>query len=414
MEYKHETPFFKTVPRRKCHLQIGTYRFDRVEFAGSLGDLGTLIPLSVAMIVITGLSVTSVLLMVGFFYIFSGLYYKLPIPVQPLKVMAAIAIACPEKISLSIIAASGILFGSILLFLAFTGLIDWLAKFFTRPIMRGIQLGLGLILINKGIHLVLLPELFINKAIIPALCTGVPMNTIIGISGFLITLLLLSNRRFPAALVVVVSGIIIGTLYGSFHDTAFSLGPTATKLYWPEIDDFLTAFVLLIIPQLPLTLGNAVMGTADTCYSLFGKGPHTERATYRAFASTMGTTNVLAGLLGAMPMCHGAGGLAAHYRFGARTGGSNIMIGIIFLLIGLVFGKIGISLLSSIPNAILGILLVFAGIELALLIKDVGEKSDLFITILIAGVGFATTNMGIAFIAGILVKHLIQWKKIRF
>ncbi len=394
-------------------MQIGTYRFDRPEFAGSLGDLGTLIPLSVAMIVVAGLSVTSVLLMIGVFYIFSGLYYKLPIPVQPLKVVAAIAIACPEKISLSIIAASGILFGLLLVFLAITGLIDWLAKFFTKPIMRGIQLGLGLILINKGINLVLRPELFINKSVIPVCWAGVPLNTIIGILGFLVALLLLSNRRFPAALVVVVSGIIIGIPYGSLENVGFSMGPTVTQIYWPGIDDFSTAFVLLLIPQLPLTLGNAVMGTADTCYSLFGKGPHTARATYRAFASTMGITNVFAGLLGAMPMCHGAGGLAAHYRFGARTGGSNLMIGIIFLFMGLAFGKIGISLLSSVPNSILGILLVFAGLELALLVKDVSEKNDLFISILIAGIGFATTNMGIAFIVGITVMHLIRWKGIR-
>lgn len=100
------------------------------------------------------------------------------------------------------------------------------------------------------------------------------------------------------------------------------------------------------------------MGTADTCYSLFGKGNLTERATYRSFACTMGLANIIAGVIGGMPMCHGAGGLAAHYRFGARTGGANLMIGAIFLFIGIVFGKTGIALLSSIPNAILGVLLL--------------------------------------------------------
>ncbi len=395
-------------------MQIGTFKFDRVEFAGSLGDLGTLIPLSVALMVITGLSATSVLLMVGIFYILSGLYYRLPIPVQPLKVVAAIAIASPAKISLPIIAASGVIFGLILLSLALTGLIDWLAKFFTKPIVRGIQLGLGLILINKGISFVLRPELFINKQSIAFCCAGIPVNMVIGAFGFLIVLLLLSNRRFPAALVVVASGIAIGIVFGSFHNIGFSLGPTPTKLYWPQANDIYNAFILLIIPQLPLTLGNAVMGTADTCYTLFGKGTLTKRATYRAFASTMGITNIFAGLLGAMPMCHGAGGLAAHYRFGARTGGSNIMIGILFLLTGLAFGKIGIALLSSIPNSILGILLLFAGIELALLIRDTTEKNDLFIALLIAGIGFATTNMGIAFFIGILVMHLMKWRNRSF
>jgi SulP family sulfate permease len=156
------------------------------------------------------------------------------------------------------------------------------------------------------------------------------------------------------------------------------------------------------------------MGTADTCESLFGKGPHTGKATYSALASTMGITNIFAGLLGAMPMCHGAGGLAAHYRFGARTGGSNLMIGICFLFMGLAFGKTGILILSAIPHSILGILLLFAGLELALLIRDITEKEDLFISLLIASIGFATTNMGIAFVAGMVVMGLIKWRHIRF
>ncbi len=127
----------------------------------------------------------------------------------------------------------------------------------------------------------------------------------------------------------------------------------------------------------------------------------------------MGVTNIATGLIAGMPMCHGAGGLAAHYRFGARTGGSNIMIGAIFLIVALVFGKIGISLLSSIPYAILGVLLLFAGLELALLIRDVTDKNDMFVAILIAGIGFATTNMGIAFILGILVMYLIKLRNIK-
>jgi SulP family sulfate permease len=127
----------------------------------------------------------------------------------------------------------------------------------------------------------------------------------------------------------------------------------------------------------------------------------------------MGLTNIATGTIAGMPMCHGAGGLAAHYRFGARTGGSNIMIGSIFLIIALAFGKIGISLLSSIPLAILGVLLLFAGLELALLIRDVTDKNELFIAIFIAGIGFATTNMGIAFFLGILVMYLIKIRHIK-
>jgi SulP family sulfate permease len=111
-------------------------------------------------------------------------------------------------------------------------------------------------------------------------------------------------------------------------------------------------------------------------------------------------------------MCHGAGGLAAHYRFGARTGGSNIMIGIIFVIIAVAFGVVGLALLSSIPYAVLGVLLLFAGLELVLLIRDVEGRKDLFIVFLIAGIGLATTNMAIAFGAGIAVTYLLKWTKI--
>ncbi len=109
-------------------MQIGSYRFNRSEFAGSLGDLGTLIPLSIGLVTINGLSFSSVFLWVGLFYLLSGVYYNLPIPVQPLKLVSAIAIAFPEKISLPVISATGLLFGGALILLAFTGLIDWLAR----------------------------------------------------------------------------------------------------------------------------------------------------------------------------------------------------------------------------------------------------------------------------------------------
>ena len=393
-------------------MQIGSYKFDRIEFAGSLGDLGTLIPLSVALMVITGLSVTSVLLAVGLFYIITGLYYKLPIPVQPLKVVSAIAIAYPAKITLPIMAATGMAFGFVLLLLALTGLIDWLARFFTKPIVRGIQLGLGLILMHKGIGFITEQTLFMQQSGETVSLLGFSLNTIIGTIAVFITLLLLSSKRFPAALVIVTAGIGIGIFFGALQNVSLSLGPTPVTLYRPTIDDFINATMLLVIPQIPLTLGNAVMGTADTCFSLFGRGEATKKATYRAFATSMGVTNIVTGLIAGMPMCHGAGGLAAHYRFGARTGGSNIMIGSVFLIIALVFGKIGISLLTSIPYAILGVLLLFAGLELALLIRDVTDKNDLFITILIAGIGFATTNMSIAFFLGILVMYLIKLRKI--
>lgn len=395
-------------------MQIGQFKFDRVEFAGSLGDLGTLIPLSVAMIILIGLNVTSVFLMVGLFYIVSGLYFKLPIPVQPLKVVAATAIAYPLLITVPIIMAAGILIGIILLFLALTGLIDWLAVFFSKAIIRGIQFGLGLILVVRGLEFITRPELFINKSDIIYAIAGLPLNTLIGISSVIIVIFLISNKRFPAALIIVSAGIFIGIAFGALQDTELDLGTVPVEIVGLDASDFISALVLLVIPQIPLTIGNAIIGTSDTCKSLFGKKGHSQKVTHKNLSIGMGFVNILAGVIGAIPLCHGAGGLAAHYRFGARTGGSNIMIGLIFLIIALLFGRIGITLLSAIPYAILGTLLLFAGFELALLIRDVKEKTYLFIVLFIAGVGFVTSNMGIAFIAGIIIEKIIKWKSIQF
>jgi sulfate permease, SulP family len=395
-------------------LKVGSYKFDRMEFAGSLGDFGTLIPLSVALIMINGLSFSSVFVLVGIFYITTGLYYRLPIPVQPLKVVSAIAIACPDKITLSVMSATAFLFGVILLLLAFTGLIDKLAKLFTKPIVRGIQLGLGFILMLKGIDLIRKPELLMNGIGSDVTFFGIlPLNIGVGIGAVFLVLFLLKNRKFPAALVVIFAGILVGIPFGSFSGIEWGFGPTQMEYFVPSFNDLLTALVLLVIPQIPLTLGNAIIGTSDTAKTLFGSGEETKRVTNRSLSLSMGLANLFVGIFGAMPMCHGAGGLAAHYRFGARTGGSNIMIGLLFVLIALGFGVVGISLLTSIPNAVLGTLLLFAGLELALLVRDLTEKQDLFIVFLIAGIGLATSNMSIAFGVGIIVSWLMKFNKVK-
>ncbi len=399
--------------------QIGSYRFDRMELAGSLGDLGTLIPLSVALIVINGLNATAVFLFVGLFYIGTGLYYKLPIPVQPLKVVAAIAIA--TQLDAATIAASGYLMGIILIIIAATGIVNALARLFTKPIVRGIQLGLGFILIIKGLEFIKKDELLmtgLNQGYVlggPGGLTGLPglsINTIIGMFGILIVILLLTNRRLPAAIAVIVFGVIASIGLGSLSGMSFDIGYEPIRIFKPDTAVLLNALILLVIPQIPLTIGNAVMATADTAKGIFGK-EKSRRSTFKAFAASMGIANIGAGAIFAMPMCHGAGGLAAHYRFGARTGGSNLMIGTIFLVIAIVFGKAAISIFSLIPNSILGVLLLFAGLELAMLIRDVTEKKDLFVAFFIAGIGLATTNMGIAFIAGMTLLYIINAMKIK-
>jgi SulP family sulfate permease len=125
----------------------------------------------------------------------------------------------------------------------------------------------------------------------------------------------------------------------------------------------------------------------------------------------MALANLTSFLLGGMPLCHGAGGLAAHYRFGARTAGSNLMIGSLILIMGLFFGAHALSLVYLVPMAVLGVLLVFAGGQLALTVIDMKTRKDLFVALLILGITLAS-NLAAGFIVGIAVAYALKSDKL--
>jgi SulP family sulfate permease len=388
-----------------------TMRFDRVELAGAFGDLGTLLPIVMGMILINQLSPSTVFLTFGLFYLITGYFFRLPVPVQPLKAVGAIAIAYPAMITESVIGASGIIFGALLLIFVLTGMVDQLAKLFTQPVVRGIQLSLGLIFLKKGIELIVSQEVFLNGG--AANFADYRINLIIGVVVFALVLALLDNKKFPAALVALAVGITAGFLLGGFNGAALSLGPTRIRVIIPSLPDFWTAFIMLILPQIPLTIGNACVGTADTCATLFPRSPSLAKSTAGKFALTMGIANFPAGFFGAVPMCHGTGGLAAHYRFGARTGGAPIMIGAAFVVMALAFGELGFALLAMIPNSVLGVLLLFAGLELCPLVRSLKGNEEYFVALLITGIALAVPNMAWAFGIGIAVDLFIRKLRIK-
>jgi SulP family sulfate permease len=385
------------------------YQFTRMELAGSMGDLGTLLPIVMGMILINRLSPTTVFLAFGLFYLMTGFYYRLPIPVQPLKAVGAIAIAYPNQITESVIGAGGILFGLLLLVLSLSGTVDRLAKLFTQPVVRGIQLALGLIFLKKGIELIVTQKVFLSG--VDGSLSQYPINLVMGFIVFTLVLALLDNKKFPAALAALAFGIIAGLALGGFQGQSFSIGPTTIGLISPSIHDFWIAFVMLILPQMPLTIGNACVGTADMCISVFPNSPLLSRTKAGRFALTMGLANLPAGLFGAVPMCHGTGGLAAHYRFGARTGGAPIMIGIFFVVLALALGELGLAILALLPNAVLGVLLIFAGLELCPLVRSLQSNEEFFVALLIAGIALAVPNMAWAFGIGIAVDIFLRKTK---
>ena len=391
--------------------------FNRMEWAGSVGDLGTLLPLAFAMIMINGLSATGLFLTVGLMYIIGGFYYRVPIAVQPMKVVSAYAIG--QALSPGVITASGMLLAAFLLVLGATGLVDFVTRIVPRAVVRGVQMATGILLLSKGVSLVTGSSSFqvLRQGVEPFLSVQnlgpVPMSVIIGGAFAVVTLLLLNSRRYPAGLVVVVAGAVAGTLLGAFRELAgvhpgFYL-PRILPFGIPTSVDFSYALLALVLPQIPMTVGNAVIANRDLSFEYFGK--ESRRVTDRALCISMGLANGFAALVGGMPVCHGAGGLAAHYRFGARTQGSNVIIGGLFVLLALLFGPGAVNALHLIPMGVLGVLLLFAGAQLALTVQDVTTRSDLFVIVIMLGITLST-NLAWAFGVGICLHHCLRLGRI--
>jgi len=394
------------------------YRFDRLELAGSLGDLGTLLPLAIGMIMINGLSPSGLFLTVGLFFVLSGVYYGVTVPVQPMKVIGAYAIA--TAMTASQIAASGLLIALFLLVIGGSDAITFIGKYIPKPVVRGVQISTGTLLMAQGVKFMIGTSKFqmLREVAEPYLTVQslgpIPVGIIIGVMGGVLTLLLLDNRKFPAGLLVVLGGIGLGLLFGT-HEGFEKL---RIGVYLPEIlpfgmptsVDFTFALLILVLPQIPMTLGNAVIAYGDLSEEYFGES--SKRVTYRAACISMGLANFAAFLVGGMPLCHGAGGLAAHYRFGARTAGSNLMIGAVFILLALFLGIHSLAVVYLVPMSVLGVLLLFAGSQLALTIIDMKERKDLFVSLVMLGITLAA-NLAVGFVVGIAIAYALKSEKLR-
>jgi SulP family sulfate permease len=389
-----------------------------LELAGSLGDLGTLLPLAIGMILINGLDPMGLFLAVGLFYILSGIYYGVTVPVQPMKVIGAYAVA--TGIAAPQILAAGLSMGVLLLIIGGSGAMTRVGRFVPKPVIRGVQLSTGLLLMAQGVKFMLGITKFqvVNQTAEPHLAVQalgpVPIGILIGITGGLLTFLLLENKRIPAGLVVVFFGLALGLFLGTREgldriDVSLNM-PRLLPLGMPGWADFTTALFVLTLPQIPMTLGNAVIANADLSEEYFGKD--SGKVTYRALCISMALANFGSFALGGMPLFYGAGGLAAHYRFGARTAGSNFMIGTLFVLLALLLGRHALSVLYLLPMAVLGVLLLFAGSQLSLTLLDMRERKDLFVTLMIVGITLAA-NLAVGFLAGIALAYALRSDRLK-
>jgi SulP family sulfate permease len=360
-------------------------KFDRREIAGAVADVGVLVPISVALIVGNGLSATAVLLPAGLLYLAAAFVYHLPIPVQPLKAFGAIAIA--KGLGSDEIAAGALLMGVIFVALGRLGVLDLVARGFPRALVRGVQLTVGLLFLKIAWGLVSdPPKAFSGHALDPAPAI---------VLGVIVLAMALAFMKQSVSLLLVGAGAVAILL---LEGDKLAFGPSALAL--PTLDGatLLTALTVLVVPQLPLSFANSCLATADAARTYFGRDAHRVRP--GRLATTFGSANLLAGSISGMPVCHGAGGLTAHYSFGARTGGAPVVMGVALLGLALGVGTALAPLLAAFPLPILGGLLASAGLLHIGLLRDLRGVYEWSLALVVGLVGFEL-NLTIALALGL-------------
>jgi SulP family sulfate permease len=361
--------------------------FDRRELAGAVADLGVLVPIAVALIVSNGLSATAVLLPAGLLYVVAALTYGLPIPVQPLKAFGAIAIA--KGLGADEIAAGALLMGVVFVLLGRMHLLDFAARAFPKALIRGVQLTVGLLFLKIAWGLVLDPPKSFSEHALPA-SWAVPLAAIGVIAA-------LGLRRYPVSLVLVLVGAVAMIALGGRDAEVGPSAITVPSLDWATIG---TAFTVLVLPQLPLSFANSCLATADAARVYFGEKARAVRP--GRLATSFGSANLLAGAIGGMPVCHGAGGLTAHVAFGARTGGAPLVMGISLLALAIGFGAGLAALLTAFPLPILAALLATAGLLHIGLLRDLRQPWAWALALAVGIVGFQV-HLALALGGGLVV-----------
>jgi MFS superfamily sulfate permease-like transporter len=363
-------------------------RFDRHELAGAFGDIGTDLPLIVALIATCGLDAASVCIVFGALQVATGLLYGIPMPVQPLKAMAAIMLA--QRLSPEVFAGGGLVIGATMLLLAATGLLDWLARVIPLAVVRGIQLGLGITLAMLAMREY-------------AGSDGAP-GYVLAAACVVLLLVLRRQRRVPAPLVVIGAGVLYALLFRvDLTNLTSAVGLGLPVFALPTGDAIVQGALLLALPQLPLSLGNSVVATSQTTHDLFP-----ERAvTVRKIGTTYGLMNLVGPLFGGVPVCHGCGGLVGFHGFGARTGGAPVIYGGLYLVLGLVFAPGLADVVRVFPMPVLGVVLFFEAIALMSLVRDVSaDRTALWIALAVSG---AVVGLPYGYVVGLVAGTALAW-----
>jgi len=364
-------------------------RFDLPEWAGAFGDLGTLIPFVAAYVSILKMDANGLLVAFGVALIVVGSIYRTPFPVQPMKAIGAAAVSqatLAAGLGAAVVVGAALTTGLLWIALAVTGMGRRAASWVPRPALLGVVMGLGFSFMLEGIRM---------------------MSASFWVAGLLLamTLALLGRPRVPAMLVLLAIGVAMALM--NQPDLMRELAALKPEFKIPTLawgalsmSDLWTGLILLSLPQLPLTFGNAYLSITEENNRLFPDRAVSERSV----AFSTGLMNLGSSLVGGIPMCHGAGGMAGHVQFGARTGGSSIILGSVLLGAGLFLSSSIGTVFKMFPQSVLGVILFMAGLQLALGSRDTGaEKADRFVVL--ATAAFAIWNVGVAVVFGILVHH---------
>ena len=364
----------------------------RREISGAFGDLGTLVPYIVAYLVVVGMDAAIVFLSFGMALLVTGLHYRLPIPVQPMKAIGAAAAAHASQqivVTPSSLALSALITGAFWLLASYSGLAQRAADAVPKNVTKGIILGVGVALVLEALR-----QLQSDWAV------GIVM---------VIALLALNTRsRVSPFLLIVVAGIAIGAWRHPDLASQVLAAPVGFALPqwsapdWASPQLWLVA-LLLALPQIPLTFGNAVVGIVEETRRVF---PHS-RVDEGRIAKSTGWMNLGAGLLGGPPMCHGSGGLAGYLASGARTGWAVGTLGLLFVIAALFFQSAIIAALRLIPAAAIGAMLFVVG--LYMVIGTAGSNRDKLERAVLLGTAAVTIwNVGAGLVAGLVLHHALK------
>ncbi|KAG0604874.1 hypothetical protein M758_9G015400 [Ceratodon purpureus] len=377
----------------------------------------------------------------------AGLLFGVPMPVQPMKSIAAVAITEGDPLTVNQIMAAGLSTALVLAILGITGLMSMVNRLVPLPVVRGVQLSQG---IAFGITAVkyILKEQDLTKS----KATG--DRPWLGMDGLLLALSALcfivlatgagggggvhecgsesvglleevdeeftarSERRgregrsvgLPTAFMVFSVGVILAIARDPSVIWKLQIGPSIPHFLTITKEDWKIGFMRAAIPQIPLSILNSVIAVCKLSNDLF---PSKDVSPFKVSVS-VGLMNLVGCWWGAMPVCHGAGGLAGQYRFGAKTGAAVVFLGSAKILLSLVLGTSLVQLLAQYPIGLLGVLLFFSGLELAMACRDQTSRTDAFVMITVTVVSLTNSSSALGFGCGIALALLLYIREVDF